>query len=349
MNQLIQPAANYEHTRQLYTPKEFFVHQPEKVEFRKAFGETTLVLDDQWEMRLDRRSQVVGQLGLGVDPELLKPHFANGRYFIVDDIIVDHRESSTLGFVHNDAAIRKLADTIGFVSVNNRLSAGNVTHQLEYEAFAEEGGQFDVEIGFEWSPFSIDIQSDISILRMVCANLMTARSPIMNHTIPMLNTWEENLAISNQVISHSFHKLVGPRLKALVDERVSMHDVVMMQAFVSDLRGSNDIDFVQQEALDSILEKIQPLFTPEVSHVRRNLLKFIQAPITGYDAMNIATECATHYVGSDRKSTRAIGFANNLIFDNIRQRNIRTDLDKLVVDTQTFGDVNQAFYGITSH
>lgn len=342
MNQLMNTAERFE-------PTEFFVHQPSSIDFTKTFGSTRVVVDGKWTVPLDRRNQVAGQLALGVDPELLKPQFMNGRYFVVDDKIIDYRDEQSLGFVHDQASINKLASTIGFVKSAGGVRAGNRTHQLEYEAFADNGGHFNVEIGFNWSPFSLDINSHLSLLRLLCENLMTARSPVMNHRIPMLNTWEENLAISNEVIGYSFHKLVGPRLKALVDERISMHDVIMMRAFVGDLANSKKADGEQIGALEEILEKIDPLFTPQVNRIQRNMLKFVPAPITGYDAMNIATECATHYVGEDRTNTKAIGFANNLIFDDVRQRNIRTDLNNLVVDTQTFQNANQAFFGMTIH
>lgn len=334
---------------QRHEPSEFFIHTPSSVDFRKSYGVTKVIVDDKWEVPIDRRHQVAGQLALGVDPELLKPEYLNGRYFVVDDKVIDYRPASGLTHVHDQHAIEKLASTIGFVSNRGHIQAANVTHQLDYEAFQSDGGQFNVQIGFNWSPFSIDIASKLEILRLACENMMVAKSPIMNHRIPMLNAWEENLAISNAVIGHSFHKMVGPRLAALPTERISMYDVVLMRGFLNDLASSKEADGAQLHALEEILELIEPLFTPQINNIQRNLLKFIEVPITGFDALNIATEAATHYVAKDRTGTKASAFANNLVFDRIRQQNIRTDMNNLVVDTQTFGCVDRAYFGLTIH
>lgn len=343
-----QPTFRF-NSQHAYEPDEFFIHQPSTVDFVRSRGQVSVVIDDTWSVPLERRDQTAGQVNLGMDHADLKERFLTGRYFIVDDQVIDWRGGDDLKFMHDDAAIAKLASTIGFVDSPTGCRAGNVTHKLDYEAFQSEGGQFDVHIGFNWSPFSLDINSQLSLLRLVCSNGLVAQSPIMHHRIPMMNAWEDNLAISNDVIGHSFHKLVGPRLAALTEERISVHDALMMRSFLNDLSTSKQATGAQLLALNNMLELIEPVFTDEVMSLSKNMLKFVHAPITGFDALNVATECATHYVGEDRSKVKAELFANSLIFSEDRQRNIRTDLDKLMVDVHTFDNPDQAFFGQTCH
>lgn len=331
-----------------YEATEFRVFTPETVSFNQNLGQ--VIIDDEFVVSLERRSPVIGQLQLGVDPELLKPQFLEGQYFAVDGQIVDFREKQHLKFMHDAKSIEKLAATIGFlITDKGRIVAGNRTASMTYDAFATEGGVFDVDIGFSWSPFSIDIDSALNMIRQICENGMVARAPMLNHRIPMLNAWEENLAISNDLIKHSFERQVGPRLKALRDERISMHDVGALRSMVNDLAASKEIAATQRNHLNTIIEVLDPLFTADVERIKPNMLKFIAAPVSAYDAFNIATECSTHYVGEDRTGTRLTGFANHLIFDPIRQNNLSTQLDTLVADTMTLNNPDQAFFGITAH
>ena len=133
------------------------------------------------------------------------------------------------------------------------------------------------------------------------------------------------------------------------NERISMFDVLTMRAFVNDLQNSNHLNKHQIEGLDNIFEKLDDLCDSEVLSIKKNMLQFIPAPISAYDAMNVATECATHFIGEDRTNKRAQAFANSMIFNEERGRKLDVDLDGLVTDTQTFMSADQAFFGLTCH
>lgn len=336
---------------QVYEADDVMLHRPDAIDFYKSHGSTFMNIDQTWSIELDRRNPLVGQLDLGVDRELLAAEYVGGQFFIVDNTVIDYRSVNYKGYTHSVDNIKELTDAIGFVLRNGKIQAGNITHNFEHEAFtsAGNGGQFDIQIGFNWSPFSMDIESMLKMVRLACENGMIASSPIMNNRIPMINEWKENLMISNDVIGHAFHKMVSPRLAAMPDERVSLYDIGMMMTAIVDLANSKKLHVAKVEALETMYDRLDVLLTPEVRAIKKNMLKFIEAPVSAYDAMNLMTECATHYVGIDKTATKASALANNFLFDQKRQRNIGTKLDSLVADQQTFLNADQAFFGITSH
>lgn len=347
----------------------FMVHTPSKVEFivdtAKSFN---VMLDDQFLLKLDPRHAVNGQLKLGVEPKVLEGQFLEGRYFIVDNKIIDHRLKQDLKFEHSTDSIKALVDHLGFAvaDANNpfafrtgraarrgvvidRPMARSETANFECDALGAIGGMFDVKIGFSWSPFSLDINSFIEMWRQICSNGAIAQDPIMNHRIPMMNQWQENLAISNQVIRHNFDKLVLPRLQALPDERINMQDVSVLHRMACDLKDTDKLGHDSYLHLANIIDTLDMVLDPEVSSLQGNLQKFIPAPISAFDAMNIATEMATHHVAADKSGVRAQAFVNSLIFDKRRQNNMNIDLSSLVTDTETFNNVDRAFFGETCH
>lgn len=335
-----------------YEPTDFRIITPQDITFFKRDNANFIAVDDEWEVKLDKRHNAVGQLALGIDPELLKPTFMGGRYFLVDDQIIDFRQAENIKFEHDMEALINLIKSVGMsVDQHGKIYAQSVTSKFEYEAFQSMGGEFNIDQGFKWSPFSMDIQAALEMLRLACYNGLVVSDPVMNHKIPVMNGWEENLAIANDVIRHTFDHKVGPRLAALPNEMISMHDAMGLCDLIGSALNSNKNELVlNHNELVAIQEKLEPLVTPDVRAMQKNLLKFIPVPITAFDAMNVATECATHHIDPfSPQATKLSGFANNLLFSDSRQKNLDVNLDNLVMDTKVFSNADQAFFGVTCH
>lgn len=338
---------------EVYEPDNFFIHQAQDVDFFKREKETYVAIDGEWEIKLDRRNNVVGQLALGVDPEELKHSFLGGRYFVVDDQVVDYRLAESVGkFMHDEKGLMNLVSKVG-MSINEAgiIQAKSVTGKFDYAAGQSDGLQFAVDIGFEWSPFSLDIDSLLSLIRLACYNGLTVTDPIMNHKIPVMNGWEENLAIANEVLSHSFYHKVGPRLAQLQDEMINMHDAMGLCDLIGSALGDKkEGTIINHNEVVRIHDLLNPVVTSEVRGMQKNLLKFIGAPITAFDAMNVATELATHHINPWSPAAKKLaGFANNLLFSELRQNNLAVNLDNLVMDTKVFANTDRAFFGETCH
>ena len=339
-----------------YEPKEAFVFAPSKVDFCFAGGYSHVFLDGNIKVPMDPRGQIANQIALGIDPDDLKSEVLEGRYFLVDGGCVDHRLKSDIKFEHNDDSVQALVDKLGFATRVNPATgySGPILTRATREAFEVNpldsiGGQFDIHIGFNWSPFDLDIHSLIEMWRQVCENGAIAQSPILDNKIPMLNRWEENLAISDRVVRHSFDKLVLPRLEALPNERVTLADVVALQGIISNMQQSKHLHGSSLMALANMEEVIDQAWIPGAHSLKKNMLKFVPAPMTAYDAYNIVTEAATHHLGRDQTNHRAAAFVSSLIFNIDRQRSSRTELDSLVTDTNTFANPDRAFFAETCH
>ena len=334
-------------------PDQFFIHQASDIDFFKRDKETYAAIDGEWEIRLDRRNNVVGQLALGVDPEDLKHSFLGGRYFVVDDQIVDYRlAEATSKFMHDEKGLSNLVRNVGMtITKGGMIRAKSSTAKFEYSAGQGDGHQFDIDIGFGWSPFSLDIDSQLSMLRLACYNGLMVDDPVMSHKIPVMNGWEDNLRIANDVLRHSFDHKVGPRMIAMPDEMINMHDAMGLCDLIGHALGDKkEGTIINHNEVVRIHELLQPIVTGEIRAMQKNLLKFIGAPITAYDAMNIATELASHHIDPFSPSAKKLaGFANNLLFNEVRQNNLGVDLNNLVMDTKVFANTDQAFFGVTCH
>lgn len=339
-----------------YEPDHFEVIKPEDVTFFRRKKNHFIAINDEYELQLDRRSNTVGQLLLGIDPEDLKQPFMDGRFFIVDDQVVDHRLAGQGGFEHSMKSIEALVRNVGLVSntKTGKIIARSITSDFEYNPFDSLGGLFNVDLGFRWSPFSVDINSLIEMVRQICENGLAVSSPVVDCKIPIIGGWEDNLKLSNDVLSHVFHKKVDPRMKALPEERISLADAVLLTDILESLtseRRSNKDDALDHNSLVQIRDTlVDNIVTPDVKAMQKNILKFIPAPMTGFDAMNICTEIQTHYVRRDSApSSRLQGLATNILFDDKRQANLNVNLDTLVMDAKTFADTDRAFFGETCH
>ncbi len=346
------------------------MHKPSKVDFLYGGNKNwSVMLDDEFSFNLDRRSPITGQLNLEMDRDHLVEQFTEGRFFIVDDNVIDYRLAGDLKFMHDDESIKQLVGHLGFArpvsdnmflgrtsrstrhGVSRSLQARSQTEAFEAAAIDSLGGQFDIRTGFKWSPFTLDINSYIEMWRQVCENGAVAISPIVNSRIPMMNQWKENLAISNQVIRHNFDKIIMPRLAALPDERISMFDLMTLKNIVGNMASSEDKNFAHDsmQHLKLIEDTLDQAWDPRADALGRNNLKFIPAPVSAFDAMNIATEISTHHTPGDRTNSRAQVFVNELIFSDTRRRNLDVDVNNLVTDIATFDNVDRAFFGITCH
>lgn len=333
-----------------YEPKNFEIYKPSAVEFRESGKTYEVILDNQLSVKLDRRSDVVGQLKLGMDEKVLSTTFKDGSYFVVDNQVIDYRTSQDLKFTHSKESIQEMINHLGMIAKGNNIMMSNIMSELQCDALnSAAGGLFDVKVGFSWSPFQTDVESVIEMIRQVCSNGAIASDPVVNHSIPIINMWHENLKVGNDILVHQFNKLILPRIQALPNERISMYDVLSLRSLINKLSDTKELNHHQQNNLKNLYESLDSLVTADVSSIKKNLLQFIPAPISAFDAFNIATECATHYVASDKTDRMAQAFANNLLFNGDRTEKISLDLANLVADTQTFMDVDRAFFGHTAH
>lgn len=309
---------------------------------------TGMKVDRQFDIALDKSSGDAKQVELGVDPNIVVGRYVNGWFHIADDQVIDHRDNKYTGFVHKQNSLDELGNRIGFLQnpKNHALTARNRTSRFEHEAFSK-GGVFDVDIGFRWSAFTPMIESHFEMVRALCSNQMIfGRDTVMSRNIPLINEWENNMAISNDVLKHIFNTTVKQRLVEMPNERASLADVELIQTSVTKQIGDTNITQESRLFLHNLLEKLKFIDEyPDLSALTVNDKKRIPVPVSVYDAMNIATEVSTHH--SVQRSAKLQAFATSCIFDKKRQSNLSSEA--VFTSDSTFDDPDRAFWAETVH
>lgn len=309
---------------------------------------TGMKVDRQFDVQFDKSSGDTKQVELGVDPNIVVGRYVNGWFHIVDNQIIEHRDNKYTGFVHSPNSLGELGNRIGFLQDPNAhgIIARNRTSVFEHEAFSK-GGTFDVSIGFRWSAFTPMIESHFEMVRALCSNQMIfGRDTVMSRNIPLINEWENNMAISNDVLKHIFNTTIKTRLLDMPHERASLADIELIQTIVAKQIGETDATPESRAFLQNLLGKIGFIDDyPNLSMLTVNDKKRIPVPVSVYDAMNIATEVSTHYL--NQRSTKLQAFATSCIFDKKRQSNLISEA--VFTSDSTFDDPDRAFWAETVH
>jgi hypothetical protein len=332
------PHQNYIHTAKVVTP----IHT--------STGGFAFRVDDQYDITFSKSSDVVRQLELGIDPELLAQPYVDGKFHIVDDQIIDYRRSGYTGFLHTPDSLKELSRRIGFTKDGfGSISAKNSTSRFEHNAFDSAGGQFDVDIGFQWSAFSPNLESHFEMVRQLCSNgHVFGQGTVMSRSVPIISGWESNMEVANHVLKRVFETTVTSRLEHMPSERIALSDVRVLGHQVDAILASDRTQVLARKFVESLKAKLSPILAqPGVSSLSTGDLKRIASPISTFDAFNIATELTSHYMAEDLSKSKLQAFSNSCIFDHKRQLNIESTGSEMMSDT--FQDADRAFFAETCH
>jgi hypothetical protein len=308
-------------------------------------------IDGAYDMNFPKSSDVAKQYEMGTAPELLVRPYVGGTFHVVDEQIIDHRKNDYKGYIHTEAAVRELSNRIGFVksSSNSEIVARNTTSKFEHSAFNSSGGQFDVDIGFNWSAFSPNVESHFEMVRALCENQMIfGKGTVMSRTVPIINNWESNMEVANHVLKRIFETTISQRLADMPSERINLADVKLLGHQIESVLASDKIQKQARAFVNNIKAKLSPIIEmPGMRSLALNDLKRIASPVSVFDAFNIATEMTSHYMPEDVSSSKLQAFSNSCIFDRKRQMNIASESMDCVSDT--FNDADTAFFAETCH
>lgn len=310
-----------------------------------------MLIDNEYSLFFPKSSDVTRQAEMGVDPELLVKPYLGGTFHLVDDQIISHRKSDYTGFTHNTNSIQELSSRVGFVKDSSgNIIARNTTSNFDHNAFDSSGGQFNVDIGFEWSAFSPSIESHFEMVRALCTNMMIfGRGTVMSRSVPIINDWHANMEISNHVLKRVFETTVSKRLSDMPHERANLSDVLLLDSQASATLASDKLDRAARTFIENLKSKLDPITSqPGIKQLSSSDHKRIATPVSAFDAFNIATEMTTHYLPtSDVSPAKLQAFSNSLIFDRKRQLNIGSDGSDSMHNT--FESVDTAFFAETCH
>jgi len=322
-----------------------------------------ICVDEQYNHTFGHNSRIAKQLQL-MTPEDLSEQMTGGNYFFVEDVLYDFRDSQYSGHIHDDDTIQHLDELLGIhqykkstdLRVQENVTAGNITlgrqwsnQEILIEAF-KEGGEFESELHYGWSPFMKSINSAFKLNRLVCTNGMRGLRNFMNLKIPLINRWEEHLEIANIQIQNKVNSIVQRRMVQMATERASVAELLNLNSHALErLR----IDKPECHEANRKLRNISAVVNPREhlgdvyqSHVFKKSSVSAQYPghLTTLDAYNIATEIRSHSVETANSTTRALDLiANDLVFDHTNI--ILPASGKVGRKVSTFSDADAAFFG----
>ena len=344
-----------------------------KVEVQSVISESGhtlahITVNDQFEHTFPQSSRISKALdhtnnteSLRVSLNQLNNRLNNGQYFFIKDQLIDFRDSYYTGFVHDTTSIDKMMELIGYQDIVRTIKSGlNLTtsgesYMLVNKFSAEnfevpgyiQGGKFASNILFSWNPFVSFIKGAFEIVREICSNGAVGTSELINTRIPIINRWEEHMAIANNQMQRQVQQLSNTRLADMSNERAIVKDLQSI-AHHSALRKATATDQLEKERLTKIGQVADPVlhlssyYNPDV-FADNNLSAQVVGHLTNFDLYNLATEMLTHTNENDDSSTTALQrMANRLLFPNSNL--LKTGLNKQPM-LSAFSDPDIAFFG----
>lgn len=273
------------------------------------------------------------------------------RLFDVEGQVVDYAipsQSNREVFIHEKNVIQNMIDKLGFGQKRDgSLTTRQIQDDYSFNDRDMPGTEFNVKIGYQWSPFVTDVHTFTDLARMICDNLMSVEDPSLNYRIPLINAWDENIAIGNQSLRHSIDSTVRPRLKHLYESRISAYELICLtNALSAGIENNKDLPLNAETKVRTFIDTLWSSLGNKESEVRQlpsSRRKLVEVPIRGFDAFNLATEVVTHYTPGNSALNKV---ANSLIFGNVaREQQINADLDNMLFGEKTFNSLEDAFAG----
>jgi len=295
-------------------------------------------------------------------PDEVAERLTGGNFFFVDEALHSFRDGSYNGFIHSDGNIQELAEVVGVERTDKRSvrvhddAHGSYTLGKKWSDSPitipsyNEGGEFNSELHFAWSPFVRTINSAFMLYRLICANGMRGLRSFMSTRVPLENRFEEHLEIANRQIQNKIDGVVSRRLSQMGNEMASVGELQRVNEFAGKrLNDAIDISDEEMVRLHNIMDASSPeLHLNEIyrGNVFKDKALADQHPghLSVFDVYNMSTEIRSHTGATESASDRSLDmFGNDLVFDrkDISNRSRRFNAPSVA----SFSDSDRAFFG----
>jgi len=285
-----------------------------------------------------KQDSVVTQSLIHHGPNAVIERLRGGQYFFHtdangDDHLVSHRSGDYNGFVHTDSSITSMIEHIGHTDKFNRAqrhsnSTNAIRLQNQYSNVEmqikeyKSGGDVSSRLSFGWDPFQAHIRAVFQLVRLICSNGMVGVSDFMNTKIPVVNNWQEHMAIANAQIQNKMTSIIDQRMGVMAHTPATVRDCQRVLAACVE-RVNDHNNQVDKRALEHI-RNVMLVVDPELhlqSHYgdvmnNRSLSDQMASHLSEFAVWNMLTEIASHTTGSDRNTDFALHkHANELLID----------------------------------
>lgn len=291
----------------------------------------------------------------------VQDRLVGGKFFVVNDRLIDFRDNRYNGFVHTMNNIEEMIERIG-VSVANNRGFGNTTQQQDIALRSNwgsaelevpqlgKGGDFTSNIYYQWSPFMSHIRGVMELVRLICTNGMIGTTYFYNARIPIINRWEEHLDIAYKQIQNKIAEFVTNRLIEMSRERATVGELMLLTDHALE-RSIQSESTGEQERLNRIIAKSDPRVQLS-SYYRDSVFEDKQAAaclighLTVLDLYNMATEISSHTAGTSNSTTGGLQrLANTLMFDGEKRKRRISNSVHVSTLLSPFSNAEQAFFG----
>lgn len=305
--------------------------------------EAEIIVNDEFVHRFDSKSRISRHLDV-MSPQELGERLTGGAFFFIDETgdkataqLIDHRNGQYMQegrFVHDDATIAKFMEVLGFMRAADlplhRRKKGEQdvilrkqwsNGEIEVPGYAE-GGEFNSRLAFTWSPFSRTIDTSFDLIRLICSNGAVGLTSFLNNKVPLVNRWEEHLAIASAQIQNKVSSTVIKRVEQMTKERASVGECLLLEKHVFDrLHAGGSKNEGERQRLLLMLSAISPSahlgnVYKDAAFIDRALAAQLPGHLSHFDLWNMTTELRSHTTAvKDSSDTALDRLANSLMFD----------------------------------
>jgi hypothetical protein len=208
------------------------------------------------------------------------------------------------------------------------------------------GGVFDSNIIYSWNPYNSLVRGAFEIVRQICTNGAIGISELISSRIPIINRWEEHLAISNTQLQNKVQSIVKDRLKTMGDTRANVSTIQLLHRHAADrLESAPAFQKHRLQQIKFVTDVDEHLINYYNSSVLRdnNLASRSPSHLTEFDAWNLATEMSSHTEDNEKSSVGGLQrITNGLLFPAKDAKERTFDITPLA---SQFSNPEQAFFG----
>ena len=238
------------------------------------------------------------------DNDTVSKFLTGGHFAVRNGILDDYRTSQYTGYIQTDEMIKRF--------YNDETLANKAQTEINIAKYGD-GGVFNLEAGFTWSAFSPELQTQVSLMRLICANGLSVRESLLTKKVPIINMYDRHLKIaSQQTLKYAEDLLVG-KLVDLEHQRASVRDVNLAISHIEQRLKENE----ECPTLNRLLALCTHDYRQYYSeHALSNTAISATLPshLDQYTLLNCVTEMSSHTQAVDRSSVFALSkFGSDII------------------------------------
>lgn len=329
---------------------------------RNGKPQATILINDQYRHTFPAKSRVSNALRT-TTPAKIAERLSGGDYFMVDGELHSFRDGRSAGAVHSDENIARLAEVIGFtrkggVEVHSNTHSPVVLGRKWSDSpilvpeYAE-GGKFNSELHFGWSPFVHTVNSAFMIMRLICSNGMMGMRDFLKSRTPLVNHFEEHLEIANEQLQEKVNGVMTRRLRQMGHENASVGELQRVVEYAQRRLDENlNLSDTDARTLNGIVNALDPVehlkdvYKPNVFK-DKTLADQMRGHMSVIELYNALTEMRSHTVETPGATTGALDtLSNKVVFDRKDLTQGDGRFGKTV--NESFESAQNAFFGVVN-